>query len=187
MLIPKIIWQTYKDQSVDDLAKPFIQSWKQLNPEFRYEFQTDSDIDSFMEEHFDAKTVDVFRAFPLGVMRADMWRYAVLYVHGGIYADIDAECLIPAKQWINSKAKLVIGLEDSAASFCQWTIASVPGHPLLASVIDLVCERSSAGVDSSSPHFVHHYTGPSIWTDAIRSYLGAKGSSARDIYEQIVG
>ena len=33
-------------------------------------------------------------------MRADMWRYAILYAFGGIYADIDVLALHPMEQWL---------------------------------------------------------------------------------------
>ncbi len=35
----------------------------------------------------------MFRAYPLGVMRADFWRYAILFAHGGLYADMDCRCV----------------------------------------------------------------------------------------------
>ena len=43
----------------------------------------------------------VFESFPLGVMRADMWRYSVIHAQGGIYADVSclfahAICCHPA-------------------------------------------------------------------------------------------
>ena len=44
-----------------------------------------------MNASFDNATVAAYRSFPLGVMRADMWRYAVLYDRGGLYADIDVK------------------------------------------------------------------------------------------------
>ena len=42
-----------------------------------------------MKASFDNETYTAYRSFPLGVMRADMWRYAVLYKRGGLYADVD--------------------------------------------------------------------------------------------------
>jgi mannosyltransferase OCH1-like enzyme len=31
----------------------------------------------------------MFRNYPLGVMRADFWRYLIVYIFGGFYTDID--------------------------------------------------------------------------------------------------
>ena len=41
----------------------------------------------------------MFLKFPLPVMKADFWRYCVLYINGGIYADLDAKPLIPINEW----------------------------------------------------------------------------------------
>lgn len=50
-------------------------------------------------------------------------------------------------------------------------IASVPGHPVLASVIQLVLQRAAGGFDATFDHMVHKHTGPAVWTDAIRMVL----------------
>jgi mannosyltransferase OCH1-like enzyme len=39
-------------------------------------------------------------SFPVGAMRSDFWRYAVIYMHGGIYGDIDTWCKRPVQQWL---------------------------------------------------------------------------------------
>ena len=36
----------------------------------------------------------VYSSFPIGVMKADFFRYAVLLAHGGIYADVDTSCQV---------------------------------------------------------------------------------------------
>lgn len=46
----------------------------------------------------------VYRSFPLGVMRADFWRLAILYVHGGLYSDVDTRCIRPVHQWLPTAA-----------------------------------------------------------------------------------
>lgn len=72
-------------------------------------------------------------------MRADFWRYAILYARGGLYADVDVTSLRPLQQWLppqDNEAKglplegkyrqyswdscaAVIGLENDM-HFCQW-------------------------------------------------------------------
>ncbi len=37
------------------------------------------------------QVAQVWQSYPLGVMRADMWRYAALFINGGIYADMDVK------------------------------------------------------------------------------------------------
>lgn len=179
--IPLKLWQTYKDTSALSLAEPYIESWRTLNPDYSYSFMVDDEIDTFIHDHFDRATLDVFRALPLGVMRADMWRYAVLYIEGGVYADLDAECLIPINEWGIPRGQLVVGLEKKV-HFCQWCIASVAKHSLLATVLEMIVARWQDDPDLSRPNLTHYLTGPGIWTEAIARYSGATIGSAHDIY-----
>lgn len=50
----------------------------------------------------------------LPVQRADMFRYAALWVHGGIYADLDVADRAPLCQWLwaaDGDVRLVVGVE----------------------------------------------------------------------------
>lgn len=48
-------------------------------------------IDAFMAGH--AEYRDVYNSYPYAVQRWDMIRYLILYEYGGIYADLDYECI----------------------------------------------------------------------------------------------
>ena len=64
----------------------------------------------------------MFTKYPLGVMKADFWRYCVMFVEGGIYSDLDTEIFVPINKWpIQKEAKIVIGIENELM-FCQWTL-----------------------------------------------------------------
>lgn len=182
-MIPKNIWQTYKD-SVPLPARSLVESWRELNSGWKYSYFTDIEIDAFLEKHFDEELVAAFRGMPLGVMRADIWRYAVLYVHGGIYTDIDTQCVAPLDSWLPLSKELVVGLENQT-HFCQWTISAAPGHGALKRTLDLVRSRWAAGIDMSYPHFVHYHTGPGVWTDALNQYMNRPNSLAVDTFESL--
>ena len=179
--IPLKVWQTYKTNKLSDEAKECQQTW--LEQKIPYEFMDDQDIDKFMKKNFNKKTYDTFKNLPLGVMKADMWRYCVLYINGGIYSDIDTKCVVPVKDWeIEKQERMIVCLENDS-HFCQWTIVSCKGHPVLKTVIDLIVERASKGIDISEKHFVHKHTGPGIWTEALRKCLNVpENKNARDIF-----
>jgi hypothetical protein len=169
--IPLNIWQTYRTHHLPIEAQECQKSWL-AQAKYAYKLLDDAEIDAFMSQHFDARTVRVFRKFPLGVMRADMWRYCVLFVHGGIYADVDAKALRPIAEWgLRTDDQMVIALENDL-HFCQWTIASAPRHPILKKVIELIVAEMEKGIDYTNEHFVHQHTGPGIWTRAIHLTLG---------------
>jgi mannosyltransferase OCH1-like enzyme len=173
---PKLIWQTYK--STDQLPSECvgcIHSWTSLNPDWKYQFCSDQDMEDFFETFYPPAMMDLFRALPLGVMKADLWRYAVLYEFGGFYTDLDTICRSPLDEWLDTDGKgMHAACENDHPFFCQWSIASARRHPVLAHAIELIGERVAAtgGIDERMPHYVHYYTGPALWTSAIQRYLG---------------
>ena len=180
-MIPKVIWQTYKDHSANGLAKEYIDSWVNLNPDYEYRFLVDEEIDAYINHNFDRHTLNVFRALPFGVMRADMWRYAAIYNEGGIYADLDTQCITPIEQWGIAEEHLVVGMENKT-HFCQWCFAAQPRHPVLEQVLELIVERWQQGVDLSQPYLTHYLTGPGIWTQVIANHFDFANANAQKIY-----
>ena len=47
-----------------------------------------------MSRTLGAEMLAIYHSFPLGVMRADFFRYAMLLDQGGIYADVDTACKV---------------------------------------------------------------------------------------------
>lgn len=60
---------------------------------------------------------------------------------------------------------------ENRLHFVQWTIASVPGHPLLRSVLTLILEKAKNGIKIENEHFVHYHTGPGVWTEGITRFF----------------
>jgi inositol phosphorylceramide mannosyltransferase catalytic subunit len=181
-MIPKIIWQTYRARDLPPKAATACESWRQINPGWECLLYDDTDIEKFMHQEFNGELSRLFRLLPLGVMKADVWRYAVLFKYGGIYTDIDTTCLVPVERWELVGRALSVGLENKL-HFCQWTIVATPGHPVLAEVLHLIEKRFQSGIDTTYEHFVHKHSGPGIWTDAIRKVLGLSDLTAKEIYD----
>ena len=63
--------------------------WLDLNPDYRIDFSMDSDCISFLQTKFGRNIAELFKYIPRGMYKADLWRLCKLYIHGGVYADID--------------------------------------------------------------------------------------------------
>ncbi|GAA5121227.1 hypothetical protein JIN84_00425 [Luteolibacter yonseiensis] len=174
--LEKVIWQVCK--SPDHLPEEYGEcrrTWLDHNPGWRLELVSNSESRSLFAELL-PEYLDVFDSLPLGVMQADMWRYGVLLVHGGFYADVDTYCLTPIGTWLppEDEGMLHLSGEGGTPWFCQWVIPSPAGHPVLRVVLDLIAERVRAdgGVDLERDDCVHYYTGPEVWSEAVRRTLG---------------
>lgn len=174
-MIPKIIWQTYKTPYKDlpNYIKEAINSWKNLNPEYEYKYFDDSQIDEFVLKEFGQDWYNLFINVPLGVMKADIWRYMVLYKYGGVYADIDTICNKSIKLWVDDKYDLIVSDDGDGQSFCQLTFAANKNHIILKTVLDYIFVKLQKA-DYNSIDFVHQTTGVVIWSKAIRDVLKFK-------------
>lgn len=89
--IPKIIHQIWAGPNpIPSIYKTWQKTWVDKHPDWKYILWTDKEI-STLKLHNEAlynKTTD-YRE------KADLARYEILYNYGGIYIDMDCECLKP--------------------------------------------------------------------------------------------
>ena len=64
------------------------QSWKN-QAGWNYRFYLDNDIEIFLSTHFPPEVKEAYDALSPGAFKADLFRYCVLFVYGGVYADVD--------------------------------------------------------------------------------------------------
>lgn len=170
-MIPKIIWQTYKDpyDQLPDYMHEAAQTWKDLNPDYEYRYMDDAQASEFILNEFGEEWHNIFMNVPVGVMRGDLWRYMVVFKYGGVYADLDTECWEPISTWMMDDKSMIVCPETSE-HLCQWTFAATAEHPALGKVLEHIKEAFK-DPDYKKPHFVHNTTGPAIWTRGIMDAL----------------
>ncbi len=170
--VPKRIFQTHKSLAYVE-SKPKLadaaQSWRAHEGEFEYSFSDDAACEALIKTHFDEKVQRAYAMLPLAVMRADLWRYCAVYVHGGIYADIDTVCNVHPDIFVND-ALLTIAPESDDFHLCQWVFSAPAGSPVLKSVIDLCVERTLVS-DFKGEHLIHFLTGPGCFTTGVENFL----------------
>jgi hypothetical protein len=69
--------------------KSVFQSWLALNPHANIDFSVDADCIAFLAKEFNPNIAELFKYIRRGMYKADLWRLCKLYIHGGVYADID--------------------------------------------------------------------------------------------------
>lgn len=169
--IPKKIFQTHKSWDYIN-TKPSIleciNSWKRYT-DFEYYFYNDSDADTFIKNNFNNNIYKAYRSLSLPVMKADLWRYCVIYAYGGIYADTDTKCLVDPNCLLQDSL-LVCVPESDTRKLCQWIFAAPPKSPIIKKIIDMcvtkILNNISINIDT-----VLEITGPVIFTQGVDAFL----------------
>lgn len=200
---PAYIWQTWKqsydDPHFDNRFRFHVNSWDDRNPDFVHEVMSDDMAHAIIQHLYMnvPQVIEAFQAMPENILRADFFRYLILLARGGIYSDVDTEALKPVPNWIPSSVDpsdlgLIVGIEADPdrpdwaewyarrIQFCQWTIQSKPGHPVLrdivAKITDETLRRKRHGnlpLPNSKERGsqIMDWTGPGIWTDSVFEYF----------------
>ncbi|KAM0426227.1 hypothetical protein ACHAPT_008577 [Fusarium lateritium] len=194
---PAYIWQTWKQSSdqADFQFKDQHASWTDEHPGFVHEVITDDVAINLIRLLYATvpEVIDAYRSLPMPVLRADFFRYLILYARGGIYTDIDTYAIQSSVKWLPEKIPretigLVIGIEadpdrpdwaqwySRRIQFCQWTIQSKPGHPVLRDIITRITKQTlsmkrQGKLEKTLDREVVEFTGPAVWTDAIMEYF----------------
>jgi len=87
-VVPLNIFQTWHTKDMPYNMKLNVARIRFFNPEFKYYFFDDNDCREFIKKHFPISILWAFDKLRPGAFKADLWRYCVLYIHGGIYMDI---------------------------------------------------------------------------------------------------
>lgn len=172
MLIPKIIHQVWegKDGPPPNFLLDVSQTWKEQHPDWMYVFWDGYKIDSFMRTH--SEYVDVYESYRYAVQRWDMIRYLVLYEYGGIYADLDYECIEPLDGLLeNLSCCLASDPEEHARVFKKSHIvtnafmAVEAKHPFFKLILEHLLSDDPSGYDINDKfNYVLETTGPYMLT-----------------------
>jgi len=169
------IYQTHKSTSYIQSNLTIcraVKSWVRHTNVFNYYFYNDDMCDQFMKNTTQYINKDIYNAYcklTIPVMKADLWRYCIIYHFGGIYADTDTICKVDPKIFINNSLLTIV--PENSCHLCQWVFAAPKESPILKSVIDLSVERILSIKEIKGEHIVHYLTGPGVFTDGIEKYL----------------
>lgn len=172
--IPKNIFQTHKSLEYIETQPSLVEamnSWKKWSSDFNYTFYDDNEMRKFIEEYCSQEILEAYDKLPIMVMKADLWRYCIIYHFAGIYADTDTICKTNPHIFIKNRALLVVTPEDNNEHFCQWIFASPAKSPILKTIIDTSVQRIKDTYNFNRDNITHYLTGPGVFSDGILNYL----------------
>lgn len=133
-IIPKIIHQTYKNETIPEVWVEAQQSCIDLHPDYEYILWTNEKSREFIAAEY-PWFLDTFDGYSYPIQRADSIRYFILAHFGGTYIDLDDGCnrrldpLLAYPAWVRRTAPT--GISNDA-------MGSVPQHPFFLRTIEVL-------------------------------------------------
>jgi mannosyltransferase OCH1-like enzyme len=172
-IIPKIIHQTYINESIPPQWVEPQQSCINLHPDYEYMLWTNEKSREFIATEY-PWFLETFDGYKYPIQRADSIRYFVLSHYGGTYIDLDDGCqqrldlLLSYPAWVRRTKPT--GISNDA-------MGSVPQHPFFLRVIE-----SLQAYDRSwlLPYITVMYsTGPLFLSVIWKEYMGQSRDAER--------
>jgi len=92
-IIPLKIYQTWVTKDLPPYMKKCVDKLKNDNPEFEHFLYDDEMCREYIGSNFTSDVLYAYDALVPGAYKADLWRYCILYINGGIYMDIKLQCI----------------------------------------------------------------------------------------------
>ena len=151
-MIPQTLHQTWPTRTLPPQLARWQRSWKRHNPTWQLHFYDDQACLAFVESTC-PEFQSLYQGFPYAIQRADFFRYLVLYHKGGLYADLDMECLRPLG---DLRCQVILTVEAHLTrrrqqelgyrhpyQIANCILAAVPGHWFLQRLIESVAHQAS--------------------------------------------
>jgi hypothetical protein len=172
-LIPKKIFQTNERQVLSGM-KDAIYTWINNNPQYEYHYFTSEMCRQFIADNFPTRVLNAYDMLIPGAFKADLWRYCVLYINGGVYIDSAMVDIVPLREIIKPDDSFIVPIDTDIDSFRPFGLynafmCSTPKHPLLARVIDIVVENVESRYYGERDLAI---TGPIALADAYNDLMG---------------
>lgn len=145
-MIPKIIWQThnYKYDELPSHLIKYTKNWQNLNPGWTYNYVDHEQRSLFVKKYLP----DIHEKYYLNcepMYQADIWRYAVIYKYGGVYADMDSYCIKPLDYMLEgySGQDIIFTLPQQDGTINNANFAAVKQSISIKQTIELIMEKSA--------------------------------------------
>ena len=145
---PKLLFQTYSNKA--KIPSDVYENVRRYAPEYTHFILDDSEGAEFINTHFSDEVLKVFKTLTLGAHKADLLRYCLLYINGGVYMDISTEMVKPLSSIFKDEDIMYTVLSASGDHIYQGVISTPPNNPLFLSLISYI-------VRTGNPLFYHDF------------------------------
>lgn len=139
--IPRTIVMTIRDKSV---IPPHIhEQYRKYAPEYTVRILDDDECRAFLRAHFAPNVLASFDRQTLGAYKADLFRYAYLYVHGGVYMDVKTVLTCPLRSVFDHTRNRCYLVKSFNRTIYNGIIATPPRNPYMLTLMNRMIQRTS--------------------------------------------
>ncbi|CAF1291523.1 unnamed protein product [Adineta steineri] len=175
--IPKIIHQTWKNETLRERQKQWSQTWCNQYTNWRYHLWTDDENDLFVRTKF-PWFYPTFQQLSPAILKADSVRYLYMFYYGGLYIDLDYKSIRRADHLFNNKSVILSLINysfNSTHSVPNSWMASQPHHPLWTYILYRIMILWSRATDQERNEYwggrAEFFTGPNTLFDGLMFYI----------------
>lgn len=167
-MIPKIIHQTWKTETIPERWKDAVDSCKKIHKGYRYILWTHQTMRKFVQKFY-PDFYPTYRDYPHDIQRCDAFRYLVLYKYGGIYLDMDLVCKKKVDDLLHYD--LVLSKSHNVKnSYNNGLIMVIPKHPFIQFCIEALPNHINDYSYFGKHWHIMNSTGPFFLTGMIHKY-----------------
>ena len=190
-LIPPHVVQTWEINEFGRRHRRSLLNMRESNQNLEFELLDRTSRDEFMMALDDSDLSQIYFDSRFSTMRADIFRYAYIFEHGGYYCDISMNHKGPITEQHSPGASAVITFEGNSALrmapkgaaerldyptnlMAIWLFGFTAGHPIIKILLDQIKMESEdfRGKTFISPKSaIIALTGPAAFTRAVWTYL----------------
>jgi mannosyltransferase OCH1-like enzyme len=107
------IWYDFgKGKTPPSKYQQYSEDWKRFHPNRKYILWNEQMGDALLKEHY-PRYYNLYKNVQYPVMKVDLLRYCLMAIYGGIYADMDYQCLRNIDEYLDQTTETVFFNEAS--------------------------------------------------------------------------
>ena len=190
--IPPNVYQTWESRLLGKTHAKSIQEFRENNPTLSFYLFEKEKRDDYMASNWGREDIsNIYFKSIFGPMKADIFRYCILYELGGYYFDIAKGCKCPLNQLHDSNHIGVLTYEDTICYYppndpklfslirpfnniLQWGLAFSEKNLFLENLINNICSDYKLYKDkvfNSPKTAILNFTGPGMYTKVMRNFI----------------
>lgn len=190
--IPAKVFQTWETRNLTRRLHRSVSQFRLLNPELSFKLFDAEARDAYMEEHWSHRAIfSVYKDAKFGPLKADVFRYCILFEQGGFYFDISKGVTRPLREFIEPDSSELLSSEGNLSHreapkhlvgrlrnprhlVAQWGFGFAPRHRILELQIQSIENRQGAYRNRSyiNPKAaILEFSGPLPFTDSVWAFL----------------